>query len=104
MSDRDEKPPREGEPLPPKIVELPDIETRLNRVINLAAQFFPDFLIAVRFDKERPIAWKASDRTWAIGACKRYIVTAEENDRIQQHEDEQQPPPAPPDNEEEQTS
>jgi hypothetical protein len=95
MSDRDEKPPRDGEPLPPKIPQLPDRETRLERVINMVAQFFPDFLIIVRYDHERPIMWKSSDRTWAIGACQRFMTSVDECDRLQQQEQALEPPPPP---------
>lgn len=61
-----------------------------NKVERLCANIgerFIDYLLIVR-DHDN-VVWRASDRTWAIGACDRYVDAALEDDRMgtEEHKD-----------------
>lgn len=48
-------------------------------------EWFPDFLLIVRESKSG-IRVKRSDVTWAFGAIKRFEISEDEDDRIDQKE------------------
>ena len=64
------------------------VGTELDKFKNDVARFsgqYPEFLIIVRTKSSR-LQWKATDRTWAIGAAMRYLNCAEEWDRKEERD------------------
>jgi hypothetical protein len=58
-------------------------ETVQRFAANLGERF-GDYLIIVRSDKG--LSWRSSDRTWAIGACDRYVDSVLSDDRVEREE------------------
>lgn len=57
-------------------------QVRLERARLILQEWFPDHLIIVRL-RPRGLAWRSSDSAWAMGAVKKYLATADENERIE---------------------
>ena len=69
----------------PRSVNLPSKggpEVRFAQAGNAVAGRYLDYFIIVR-DLDGNLTWRYGDKTWAIGACLRYINWADEKDRME---------------------
>ena len=57
-----------------------DLKQFDSMVSNLGEHFKEYVLIAKGSNGN--MLWRSSDRTWAMGACQRYLITADQEDRM----------------------